>query len=126
MYVGEASLIAKYPFSRTRRFEMSAGYRTINYDNDIDRVIAVGDQVVGRETLDVPAPSGVNFVQSSAALVGDYSFFGFTSPVQGGRYRFEVAPTFGALRFHTVTADYRRYFFARPVTIALRGLHYGR
>jgi len=63
----------------------------------------------------------------SAALVFDTSIFGATSPVQGQRYRLEVSPSFGALRYTSVLADYRRYLM--PVsfyTIAVRGMHYGR
>jgi outer membrane protein assembly factor BamA len=37
-----------------------------------------------------------------------------------------VTPTVGTLTFTTALADYRRYLFARPVTFAFRGLHYGR
>jgi outer membrane protein assembly factor BamA len=46
--------------------------------------------------------------------------------VAGGRYRFEVGGTAGSLRFATLLLDYRKYFFARPVTFAVRGFHYGR
>jgi outer membrane protein assembly factor BamA len=69
----------------------------------------------------------MNLVSSSAAIVGDNSFFGFTSPVRGSRYRLEVGTVVGNLNFHTVTADYRRYF--NPVTeltFAFRGMHVGR
>jgi hypothetical protein len=51
---------------------------------------------------------------------------GFTSPIAGGRYRFEVLPVFGGLTFGTLLPDYRRYLFVRPITVAVRGLHYGR
>src|ERR1051325_9038501 len=44
----------------------------------------------------------------------------------GQRYRFEVAPTIGDLQFNSVTADFRRYFLVRPVTLAFRALHFGR
>jgi hypothetical protein len=60
------------------------------------------------------------------AFVTDYSNFGFTSPIAGGRSRIELDPTFGTLQFVTVSADYRRYFFMNPVTFAFRGIHYGR
>jgi hypothetical protein len=60
------------------------------------------------------------------AYVGDNSYAAFTSPIQGQRYRFEVAPTFGGINFYSVLADARRYFFYRPITLAMRGLHYGR
>src|SRR5262249_51233979 len=53
--------------------------------------------------------------------------FGPTSPILGQRYRFEVSPTFGGLRYTAVLADYRRYLMpVRPVTLAGRLLHYGR
>ncbi len=56
----------------------------------------------------------------------DNAIFGYTSPFAGQRYRFEVAPTLGDLQFTAVTADYRRYIWLRPLTIAVRGLHFGR
>ena len=68
----------------------------------------------------------MSFGQASVALVGDYSYFGFASPVAGGRYRFEVAPAFGQINFTTLLGDYRRYYFAQPFTFAVRGLYYGR
>ena len=64
---------------------------------------------------------------ASVALVGDNAFFGFVSPIRGGRYRFAVERTTGTLNFATVTADWRRYFApAKNLTVAVRGLHYGR
>ena len=68
----------------------------------------------------------MNFIETSAALVGDNSFFGFTSPVAGQRYRLQVSPTFGDLTYQTALADYRRYYLLRPVTFAFRGMHYAR
>ena len=69
----------------------------------------------------------MNLFQASVALVGDNSFSAFTSPVRGGRYRFELQTTHGTANFQTVTADYRRYFSPnRNLTVAVRGLHYGR
>jgi outer membrane protein assembly factor BamA len=66
-------------------------------------------------------------VTASVALVGDNSFSAFTSPIMGGRYRFELGTTRGTVDFQTVTADYRRYFSPNlNLTLAVRGLHYGR
>src|SRR5262249_48597772 len=58
-------------------------------------------------------------------LVGDASSFGFTSPISGSRFRFEVTPTLGTLDYNTLLLDYRKYFFMKPFTLAVRGLHYG-
>jgi outer membrane protein assembly factor BamA len=45
----------------------------------------------------------------------------------GQRYRLELTQVAGSILYSGVLADYRRYFMpARPVTLAFRGLHYGR
>jgi outer membrane protein assembly factor BamA len=78
-------------------------------------------------TDEAKAGDTLNLGTSSAALVYDTSSFGVTSPVQGQRYRFEAAPTFGSINYTSVLADYRRYFM--PVTfytLATRVMHYGR
>lgn len=122
----QALAITRYPFSTTRRIEASVGVTRLDYESEVEQLIVVGGQVIDRDTDDLPAPPGLNLYQGSLALVGDNSYFGFTSPVRGWRYRFEVEPTFGDLEFQSLTLDYRRYFFARPVTFAIRGMHVGR
>ncbi len=119
------SFITQYPLSTTRRLELSAGVQRISFDIEVDSFYYVGNQVYERRS-GVPAGTGLNFATASAAFVGDYSFFGFTSPVAGGRYRFEVSPNVGSLNYTTLLADYRRYFFKRPFTFAVRGISYGR
>jgi outer membrane protein assembly factor BamA len=68
----------------------------------------------------------LNLFQSSLALVGDNTFFGFTSPVQGERFRLEVEPTLGTLNYQNLLVDYRRYLLLRPFTVAGRVFHLGR
>jgi hypothetical protein len=115
-----------YPFSPVQRFELGVGATRVTFDRDVRRLAFIGNTGFDLGTTDAPAPDGISFVQGSAALVFDNSIFGFTSPIAGGRYRLEASPAVGGLTFTTVTADYRRYFFARPFTFAMRGLAYGR
>jgi hypothetical protein len=122
----QALFLTRYPFSTTRRVEARAGITQLSYDNEIEQLTVVGGTVIDRDEDDLPAPPGLSLYQGSVALVGDNSYFGFTSPVRGWRYRFEIEPTFGDLQFQSLTLDYRRYFFLRPVTFAIRGLHVGR
>jgi hypothetical protein len=69
----------------------------------------------------------VTFGEVTTALVYDSATFGPTSPILGRRYRFEVTPTFGQLRYTGILADFRQYVMPiRPVTLAGRVLHYGR
>jgi hypothetical protein len=128
VYQSAAEFAAEYPFSQTRRIEGSAGFTRYDYDFDLFRTFFLGGGAIGTDEQDLSAlePDPLNLLTGSVALVDDYSFFGFTSPVRGGRSRFEVGGNFGSLDFATVLADYRRYFFARPITLAFRGLHYGR
>jgi outer membrane protein assembly factor BamA len=88
--------------------------------------VVVGNQVIDESSFDTTSAPSVKYGQVAAALVGDNSFFGFTAPITGWRYRFELAPTFGDFQFENVLADMRRYVFVRPFTFAVRGLHFGR
>lgn len=117
----------QYPFSMTRRLELNAGVQRYGWSAEYDRVyVAPGGSVVGEERGKYPTDPALTMAQAAVALVGDYSYFGFTSPIAGGRYRLEASPTFGDLTFQTYTADYRRYFFHRPFTLAFRSLYLGR
>jgi outer membrane protein assembly factor BamA len=51
---------------------------------------------------------------------------GYTSPFAGTRFRLEASPTIGSLNYQTYLADFRRYAFMQPFTLAFRGIHYGR
>ncbi|HZF67493.1 MAG TPA: hypothetical protein VEZ47_05620, partial [Gemmatirosa sp.] len=117
----------QYPLNTTQRFEFSAAATRQSFGGQVfayplDRA----GNVIGNPVRRNLPTAAISFSQMSAAFVGDYSISGFTSPIAGGRYRFDVGPTFGQLQFTNVTADYRRYFLARPLTFAFRGLHYGR
>jgi Tol biopolymer transport system component len=135
LFDSSLSGLAQYPFSRVQRVDFSAGVRRISFDAQIQEFVfnvrrdddgaATGFDFAGfrerKEDLGT-----YNLGEASAALVYDNALFGYTSPFAGQRYRFEAAPTVGTLQFTTLTADYRRYLFMRPFTLAMRGLHFGR
>ncbi|MFP4242410.1 MAG: peptidase S9 [Chitinispirillaceae bacterium] len=120
-----ARLWLEYPFSRNLRFEVGTSYSLLYYDyrGEIRRN---RNGELRREDIEVDEPSNLNLASASAAYVGDYSFFGMTAPLTGRRYRFELEPTVGSFNFVTALADYRYYYFLRPVTLAFRLLHRGR
>jgi len=138
IFIDQVSLIAQYPLTTTRRFETMGGFIRYGFDYEIEQYLIAPNGAVGRDRFDAssdrailfkgvlgPEPDPIYFFHASAAFVGDYSFFGFTSPIRGGRYRFEVSPQIGSGTFTTLMADYRRYFFFNPFTFAIRGLHIG-
>jgi Tol biopolymer transport system component len=122
----QVSIQGFYPFTREHRAEVSLGYSHISYDVEILESVIIGNLIVREELFSVDAPPPLNLVMFSSAFVGDRSFFGFTSPLKGRRYRLEAGTTFGSLNFLTFLADVRQYFRASPVTFAFRGMHYGR
>ncbi|OZC02164.1 PD40 domain-containing protein [Rubricoccus marinus] len=155
-YQTQVQGLSEYPLNQSQRFEAQGGYTRIGYDleflelrslrtddsgNRLECDFSIADQCsyTGRkpvrgddgEVLDFDA---LHLFEAGTAFVGDNSYFGFVSPIRGSRYRFGVDGTFGTLNLATATADARTYRMLRPdflpqrvpVTLALRGFHYGR
>jgi Tol biopolymer transport system component len=121
--------VTSYPFSRAQRIEFSGGVSNISFDQIITTTTfsLVNGRILDDSSETTSLGPSLNLGTASAAYVFDTSVFGATSPVQGQRYRLEVAPTLGSLRFTGLMADYRRYFMPAPFyTIAVRAMHFGR
>ena len=120
---------AVYPFNRARRFELSGGLQAIGVGSQTITSAYSGftGRLMNQTTVDNPADPTLWLGEAHAALVHDTATFGPTSPILGRRYRFAVAPTFGALTFATVTSDYRQYWMPlKPFTVAIRVMQLGR
>jgi dipeptidyl aminopeptidase/acylaminoacyl peptidase len=124
-----ATAVAQYPFSRVQRVEFAAGARRIGFASEVDTQFfsPITGQLIEQQREDLPHPEAINLADASAALVYDSSIYGATSPLVGRRYRVEYSQMAGTLTYGGLLADYRRYFMpARPFTVAMRGMHYGR
>ncbi len=121
-----------YPFSRFTRVEFGGHFSNISqailqqgnlvaYDPGSGQnfLLGVGDPVT------VNGPS-VSFYGPTVALAHDNALGGWVGPFAGSRWRIEASPNFGAWQFTQGLVDWRRYFFARPFTLALRGVVVGR
>lgn len=126
IYLDQASFFAQYPFSTTQRFEFSMSGTHQYYSQEVLEITAVGQQVIASQHTAGQSYAGISYAEPSIALIGDNSNAAYTSPVAGERYRFSYAPVMGSFSFQTVTADYRKYLFMKPFSLAFRGLHYGR
>ena len=124
---------AQLPFHKSLRLE--GGASMAFYHNRVDRFENYYDnfgRLVYQERERVPnEETGLNLFSgalgtASVALVGDNSQMGLTAPLAGHRFRFGVDRYFGDFNFWNVTADYRKYLRAKPVTFAVRASHYGR
>lgn len=128
--------LVQYPFSTTKRFEFSGGLQRESIKSEIQTLIIVGNQIVDDRTESTGGNFSINLGHVGGAFVGDNSIFGFLSPIRGTRYRVEAQALRGRagisgsgsrnLQYETVLGDYRKYLFMRPLTLAVRGIHYGR
>jgi Tol biopolymer transport system component len=129
IYIDQAMLFTQYPFTTTKRLEISANITHYGFDTEIFKTVFDGANNIIAQADSNAGSAGytpVVFAEPSIALVGDNSFSAFTSPVQGQRYRIQFTPTFGSVTYQTATIDYRRYLFFRPFTLAFRGISLGR
>jgi len=123
IFIDQAMLSTSYPFSTTRRIEFSAAETRLGYGNQVITTDNFGNPI---SSADVPSPPTAWYTTGSVALVGDASYAAFTNPIQGSRYRLEISPTAGTFNYTSGLADYRTYWFMRPLTLAFRGTQYGR
>lgn len=140
IFEDQAGVFAQFPLSTTKRFEasLSGNYRSFRLDryptfydpvtfNYIDQgrreriplesdVINIGGYLIRR----------TGFFNTGLAYVGDNSYFGMASPMAGYRYRFEVEKYFSGYDFFATSADFRKYWYKKPVSLAVRFMHHGR
>jgi outer membrane protein assembly factor BamA len=119
-----AFLTTQYPLNRFTRIE--AGFQF----NSIGRSVISLTQdcffngCTAPEINDVANAPAYNFASPSVSYVSDNTLFGYTAPVIGRRYRFQITPSVGNLRWTEYLADYRRYdpIIFNTITIATRFL----
>ena len=124
--ITDLSPMAQYPFGPTRRVEGSVGYQRYDYKAEVETWYTIGGSVVDRTRERLGDSISIGLFKASAAFVGDSSIFGFVSPVRGTRYRYEGEMLTGDIKFSTALADWRKYYYKRPFTLAIRAFHYGR
>lgn len=126
IFEDQASVFAFYPFSVSKRLELGAtashyGFRRDQYNN-----YYYFNSQIAQDREKVDAPEGYFLYHTNAAFVNDNSYFGITAPLLGSRYRIEAQRYFGTLDFYSLLADFRKYFFIKPISLAFRLIHYGR
>jgi Tol biopolymer transport system component len=126
IFTEEADLMTQNSLDLNRRIESDFGYTRISYEQTAPAYFYSAGQLIGESQVSLFTPPSLDLVHGGLSLVGDWSYFGFTDPVKGSRFRLELDGYTGSLSFLTAIADLRTYFFAKPLTIAVRALHLGR
>jgi Tol biopolymer transport system component len=102
--------IGAYPLNRFTRFEFGGSLNSVDRSTQtyVERY-----RSDGAYAFDVSPPtnqSGITYAAPYVAWVSDNTLFGYTGPIAGRRYRFQIEPTIGSFRWVEYQADYRRYF----------------
>lgn len=136
----QASVFTSYPLSKINRVEFGTGvshyyYRVDRYSTYFDTLgnylNSDHTHVPNSQYNNDPTNNGIQLTpftiyQAYAAFVGDNSYFGVASPLDGFRYRLQAEYDFGTYHFFAPTVDLREYLRLSPVTFAARFMGYGR
>jgi Tol biopolymer transport system component len=94
-----ASLSASYPINRFYRIDAGLSWLNVSQEN-LDNIFEPSDKA--------------SFIIPTLSLVKDNVLWGYTSPFDGSRYRFDVLGNPGLgnkkLSFYSFLGDYRRYY----------------
>ena len=128
IFQDQVGLFSYFPMSSTRRIEVGTSFS--RYSFRIDRINQYYDPgtpfFIGEEREKLDAPPGFNIWSGNIAYVGDNSYFGTVSPLKGHRFRVELSSSAGELNYNTFLADYRKYIYRKPISLAFRFTHLSR
>lgn len=107
----QAFAVTAYPLNRFTRIEIGGGFNNVARTRWFISRDVLDD---GRAAKPFQADSTgrdptLNYLDGQLAYVSDNTLFGYTGPIYGRRYRFQVSPVLGSFRWIEYLADYRRY-----------------
>ncbi|MCC6318632.1 MAG: PD40 domain-containing protein [Gemmatimonadaceae bacterium] len=109
--VRQGFAIGMRPRNRFSRWEF--GVNATNLSSSVQRIQRLVDYGLGFAsdfvTTEVINGQSRSYVGPYLAYVSDNALFGYTAPISGRRFRFQVEPSVGQLRWTEFTADYRKY-----------------
>ena len=140
VFQDQVSLFTSYPITKKTRVEFGTGaahyyYRVDRYSTIYDTLgneLSYTHNHISNSAYNAdPSNNGVvlnpfTIYNVNTALVGDNSFFGVASPLNGYRYRLQAEYDFGTYQYFAPTIDLREYVRVAPVTFAARFYGYGR
>jgi len=107
----QAFAVTSYPLNRFTRLEFGGGFNNVSRNRwYISRDIIDNGRAAQPFHFDSTGHEPMlNYLDGQLAYVSDNTLFGYTGPIYGRRYRFQVSPVLGSFRWVEYLADYRRY-----------------
>ncbi|HKW49789.1 MAG TPA: hypothetical protein VJN70_20195 [Gemmatimonadaceae bacterium] len=103
--------VTAYPLNRFTRIEFGGGFNNVGRERwFISRDILDDGRAASPFKFDSTGRDPtLNYIDGQLAYVSDNTLFGYSGPIYGRRYRFQVSPVIGSFRWVEYLADYRRY-----------------
>lgn len=140
VFQDQLALFTSYPITKKTRVEFGTGVAKYYYrvDRSTTTVDSSGNELAFTH-YNIPTSvynkdptnngfSLIPFTQYNinTSLIGDNSFLGVASPLDGYRYHLQVEYDFGTYQYFAPTIDLRKYVRIAPITLAARLYGYGR
>ena len=119
----QAFAVTQYPFNRFTRLEFGGGFNNVDRQRwFVTRTLLNNQAESGFQRDSIRRDPTLNYLDGQVAFVSDNTLAGYTGPLMGRRFRFQVSPVFGTFKWMEYLADYRRYdpIFFDYLTIATR------
>ena len=102
--------VTAYPLSRFTRIELGGGFNNVDRSRWYVTREIEGTRATTAFALDsIRSDPMLNYFDGQVALVSDNTLSGSTSALMGRRFRVQVSPVVGSLRWIQSLLDYRRY-----------------
>jgi hypothetical protein len=102
--------VMAYPLNRFTRVEFGGGFNNVDRSRWYVTREIEGSRATTAFALDsIRGDPTLNYVDGQLALVSDNTLLGTTSALMGHRFRIQVSPVMGSLKWIQSLVDYRRY-----------------
>ena len=108
----QAFWIGAYPLNRFTRVEFGGSFNVVDRSSQVyTQYYRAGDGApIEFDPGTIIQQRGLVYGAPYLAYVSDNTLFGYTGPIAGRRYRFQVEPALGSYRWIEYQGDYRRYY----------------
>ncbi len=125
-FVDKVSFFSYIPINKTHRIEFGISGANYSYRTEKIEDYDYYYSYISQKSKVVESPDPFRAFIIDAAWIIDNSTFGLTAPISGKRIRIGFEKYLLGIDINNILIDYRKYFYLKPYTLAVRIFHYGR